>query len=105
MEVFMYLEQILEDIFVKQDKILSELESLKEKLNIISKKDFNEFVSLRQLIDSGVWPYTEMATRKMIQRKKLIEGYHYKKIDKRYIFSKKALINYLEQHFYNKKVS
>jgi len=100
----MYLEQILDDLICKQEKILNEIEELKKTLKLISEPRYSKFVSLKQLIAIGIWPYTEMATRKMIQRKKLKEGYHYQKIDNRYIFSKPALVEYLENQFH-KKVS
>jgi len=98
-----YLEQILENLTISINATISEVQELKNLVMTFAEKNPGEFISLKQLADTGKWPYTEMATRKMIERGKLKEGYHYKKIDGRYIFSFSALQKYLENNFYSNK--
>ncbi|MGE4466138.1 hypothetical protein [Sphaerochaeta sp.] len=99
----MYLEQILEEISVTNKKLTARMAELEKVMNDKLIAPEKEFVTLKELAESGKWPYTLQATRKMIERGKLEERYHFNKIDGKWIFSWPALREYLENKFYSKR--
>ena len=96
----MYLEQILEEIKSSIKVLNLRIENLAASLSS-SKNIQSEYLTIKQLVNSGFWPYSEHATRKMIDRKKLIEGIHYSKINGRIIMYLPALKNFLQENFYS----
>lgn len=99
----MYLEQILEEISITNKKLTARVAELEKVMTDRLVTPEKEFMTLKELVESGKWPYTQMATRKMIERGKLQECYHYNKIDGKWIFSWAALKEYLEIKFYSKR--
>lgn len=99
----MFLEQILEDLSVTNKKLKEKVERLEKIIEEKVVAPEMEYVGIKQLANSGKWPYSEMATRKMIERGKFIEGIHYKKIDGRVICHWPSMKEYLENRFYQKR--
>jgi len=96
----MYLEELLKEIQSSIKLIQLKLENSLSNAAKLSSNS-HDYYTIKQLCKSGLWPYSEHATRKMISRKKLIEGIHYSKIDGRIILYYPALKEYLEKSFYH----
>ena len=98
----MYLEEILEDLKREIKEINRQVSIIKKKIN---SNTLPKYVFVSQLESLDFWPYSLNATRKMISRKRLIEGIHYQKLDGRIICNVNALKEFISQKFANYKWS
>jgi len=103
MEADMFLEQILEEIAVTNKRLSARVEELEKVMNEKISGPTADFMTIKQMVTTGQWPYSEQATRKMIERGKFEENYHYNKIDSKYICNWKAMQEYLENKFYTRR--
>jgi len=99
----MYIEETLAQLSEQLNSLALKVERIQKILETSKSIDNAEFLSINQICECKFWPYTASATRKMITREKLIEGYHYYKFDGKIICSVEAFKNYMKNKFVNKR--